>query len=107
VHASIGPLFNPKLEGDARVAANDKLKSKYKYLSEVELAGGKHFLLGAEPTVADLYLWITLTWLPYTGHATLLDHEFPVLAAYAARVAALPFVVEAKAAIAAASAAAK
>ena len=57
--------------------------------------------------MADLYLWITLSWLPYVGHATLLADEFPVLAAYFARVSELPFVVEGKASIAAASAAAK
>lgn len=103
MHASFGPLFNPKLEGDAKTAAVDKLKSKFKFLSEVELAGDKAFLLGgSSPTVADIYLLIVLNWLGYVGQAPLLA-EYPALAAFAQRVAALPFVKDAQAAMAAES----
>lgn len=93
VHASCGPLFNPKLAGDAKQAAMDKLYSKYKYLEEHVFHDGRKFINGGNNfTVADSYLYIVLSWHPYLG--TSLD-KYPKLKAYFEGISKLPFVQEA------------
>jgi glutathione S-transferase len=103
VHAgSFGPLFNPAFAA-TKEAQLAKLSTKLAFLASHWLDGGKkHFLVGDEATVADLYAYIVTSWCPFVG-APDLATAHPVLAAYRARIAALPWVVEAHAAIAAAS----
>jgi len=97
VHASIGPLFNPALAGEARTAQVEKLNTKLKWMEEKELAD-KEFVVGGAFTVADAYFYIILTWTPYVG-----VEISKSLQAYRDRVGSLDFVKAAHAAMAAAS----
>lgn len=104
LHAgSFGPLFNPAFAA-TKEATLAKLSTKLAFLASHWLEGGKkHYLIGGDaPTVADLYAYIVTSWCPYVG-APDLATAHPVLAAYRARIAALPWVAEAHAAMAAAS----
>ncbi len=92
VHASFGPLFNPTLSEEAREAATKKLYTKFDFLEKNVLRDGKSFLLGDNFTVADSYLYITLTWTPYVK--VNLDNH-PKLKAYFAGIGALKVVQEA------------
>jgi glutathione S-transferase len=99
VHATIGPLFNPALKGEARAAQVEKLSTKLKWMEEKELANGdKNFIVGDAFTVADAYFYIILTWTPYVG-----VEISKGLQAYRDRVGSLDFVKAAHAAMAAAS----
>jgi glutathione S-transferase len=99
VHASFGPLFNPALTGEARAAQVEKLNTKLKWVEEKELANGeKKFILGDAFTVADAYFYIITTWAGYVG----LELSKGVQA-YRDNIAAIDFVKEAHAAMAAAS----
>ena len=87
LHKSIGSLFNPKMpegwQGETRTAIGKKLD----YLSrQLE---GRSFLTGDSFSVADAYLFTVLGWTKYVG----IDlAKWPVLAAYAGRVAQRPAV---------------
>jgi len=99
VHASFGPLFNPTLTPEARAAQVEKLNTKLKWVEEKELANGeKKFILGDAFTVADAYFYIITTWAGYVG----LELSKGVQA-YRDSIAAIDFVKDAHAAMAAAS----
>lgn len=65
-HKTIGNLFNPTLSADVKsyflAAANTKLQ----YINDV-LVGDKSYVVGGKLSVADLYLYITLSWSGYIG----------------------------------------
>lgn len=93
VHASFGPLFNPALSEEVKKAAQDKLYTKFAYLENNVFNDGRKRINGGDQfTIVDSYLYITLTWAPYTG-VTL--EKYPKLAAYFEGIKALPVVQEA------------
>jgi glutathione S-transferase len=87
LHKSLGSLFNPKMpeawQGETRTAIGKKLDYLSKQLE------GRSFLLGDSFSVADAYLFTVLGWTKYVG----IDlAKWPVLTAYAGRVAQRPAV---------------
>lgn len=87
IHARFGPLFNPKASAETKEFMTSKLKEKLAKL-DAKLAS-QPFLLGDSFSGADSYLFVMLGWPAYIG----LDiSEFKNLAAFKARVAALPAV---------------
>jgi len=90
VHKGFSPLFHSATAPEARKNAVDNLAKKFDWLS-AKLADGK-FLLGDTFTVADAYLFTLLRWTALV-HIDLT--QWPVLAAYVARVHERPKVQEA------------
>lgn len=90
LHKNFSPLFNPAIPDEVKAFFRDRLTSKMKYL-DGQLAG-KDYLMGAQFTVADGYLFTMLRW----ADAHKLDlSAMTNLMAYKARVAARPMVQEA------------
>ncbi|NMY65585.1 glutathione transferase GstA [Pseudomonas sp. WS 5018] len=87
LHKSFSPFFNPAA-GDAwKAAARANLERRLGYL-EQQLAG-KDYLLGADFSVADAYLFTVLGWADFIQ----LDlARWPGLAAYRGRIASRPAV---------------
>ena len=71
-------------------------KTKLTYINDHFLKD-KEFIVGGKLSVADLYLYICLSWSPYI-HLDLT--EYPVVNEYFKRIGSLPGVVAAHAAIA-------
>lgn len=93
VHSSFGPLFNPAAAEDVKTHCRNNIVKKLDYL-EKEFAT-KSFLAGGEKfSIADLYLYIVLSWCPYVG-ATIDEHAN--VKAYFEKMAGLPEVVAAHA----------
>jgi glutathione S-transferase len=90
VHKSFAPLFNPEASAEWKTAAKTALAKKFDWLST--FLGSKTFLMGNTFTVADAYLFTILSW---TGHVGIDLGQWPVLAAYHARVAQRPKVQQA------------
>ena len=90
IHKGFGPLFDPSYSAEVKQAFKDKLGKRFDWLSKQ--LDGKNYLTGDTFTVADGYLFTTLNWGQWVG----IDlANWPVLAAYHARVAARPKVQEA------------
>lgn len=82
-----GPLFNPATPEAAKQLTIDTLTLRLE--SVAQQLSTKTFLLGEHFTVADAYLFVTLNWGQYVN----LDiSRWPVLADYAAKIAARPAV---------------
>ncbi len=65
VHKNIGPLFRPTTTEEARTAARELVVKRLE-LVENSL-GDKPFLTGDDFTVADAYLYVTLSWRGRVG----------------------------------------
>jgi glutathione S-transferase len=90
IHKQFSPLFSPAASADWKQAATDRLASRFTLLDKH--LSGKQYLMGDAFTVADAYLFTTLTW----AQRLKLDlSACPALSAYIARVAARPAVQEA------------
>lgn len=64
LHKTCGPLFNPAISADIKAAIfHPILKIKLDFVDK-QLAN-KQFLTGDNFTVADSYLFVILSWLPY------------------------------------------
>ena len=63
IHKSFSPLFNPAAPDAVKQAAKDLLNRRLETVSEQLSAPG--FLLGDDFTVADAYLFVTLSWGQY------------------------------------------
>ena len=90
VHKSFSPLFNPAMPDEGKKIYRDRLANRFGFIDR-ELAG-KDYLMGAQFSVADAYLYAVSRWtqpmaIDISAHAH--------LAAYLARVAARPAVREA------------
>lgn len=90
LHKNFSPLFNPGASADWKKAAADNLRHRFDWLSG--RIDGKTYLMGDRFTVADAYLFTVLGWC---GHAGIDLGQWPVLAAYEARVGHRPKVQEA------------
>jgi glutathione S-transferase len=65
IHKQFGRVFRPSSDAE-KSAAFEKIDSRYAWLAQ-QLKGD--FLFGAQPTVADAYLYVTLAWAEKFGHA--------------------------------------
>ena len=93
LHASFGPLFGPGTD-DFKAAQRTKVASKIALLEGI--LGDKPFLSGEAPNVADFYAYIILSWSGYVG----VDLKpYDKINAFSARIAAMPKVIEAHAAM--------
>jgi glutathione S-transferase len=90
LHQSFGPLFNPASNDDNKTAARRAIARRLE-LVEQTLQGGD-YLMGAQFTVADAYLFTVLGW---AGHCQMPLNVFPAVQAYLARVGARPAVRQA------------
>jgi glutathione S-transferase len=90
IHKGFSPLFKADTPADVRKSAVEVLGKKFDWLS-AHLAG-KKFLMGDTFTVADAYLFTVLRW---SGLVHVDLAQWPVLAAYVARVGERPKVKEA------------
>ena len=87
LHKSFSPFFNPA-SGDAwKEAARANLERRLSYVDQ-QLRGNA-YLMGANFTVADAYLFTVLGWAKYVSFDL---GKWTELAAYQARVAARPAV---------------
>jgi glutathione S-transferase len=86
IHKGCSPLFNPKIDDNAKAALMPRLKQRIGYAAAA--LKNKHFLMGAF-TVADAYLFTVLRWAPRLE----IDlSPWPVLKDYMERIAARPAV---------------
>lgn len=87
IHKGFSPLFSPATPAEYKAIAIERLQSRLKWL-DGELAG-RDYLMGAQFSVADPYLFTVTNWAPHVGvDISGLAH----LAAFRARVAARPAV---------------
>jgi glutathione S-transferase len=84
IHKNFSPLFGAASE-DVKADAKAKLAKRFDYVNK-ELAG-KDYLIGANFTVADAYLFVMLTW---ANHLKLDLTPYSNLHAFFARVFARP-----------------
>ncbi|WP_217126062.1 glutathione transferase GstA [Hydrogenophilus thiooxidans] len=87
IHKSYSPLFKPNTSQDHKNFARDLLTTRLEYVAH-ELAH-RPYLLGERYSVADIYLFVTLSWAPYVA----LDlTKWPSLTQYQTRVGSRPAV---------------
>jgi len=65
LHKNFGPLFNPATPEDFKTATKDKLIGRLQWVDK-QLAG-KDYLMGAQFSVADGYLFTVTGWAPRVG----------------------------------------
>jgi glutathione S-transferase len=91
VHKAIGALFRPNLSEEAKAAARELAVKRYEHIDK--LLGDKPYLTGANFTVADAYLYVTLSWREKVNVD--ISH-LPTLTAYYERCRARPSVQRAR-----------
>lgn len=87
IHKQFGPLFKKQFGEKAQVAARAALGERFLYLQD--LLKDQGYLMGAQFTIADAYLFVMLTW------ADKMDLDlrlWPVLEDYEQRIADRPSV---------------
>jgi glutathione S-transferase len=90
LHKQFSPLFDAAAEETLKARQRERISGRFDWI--VQQLGSKDYLLGAQFTVADAYLFTILGWTQYVG----IDlSKWPALASYRARVAARPRVQEA------------
>jgi len=83
IHKSYSPLFNPQAHAEWKAAARANLERRLPLVSaQLERSP---YLLGDTYTVADCYLFVTLSWAP---HVALDLGPWPALQRYRTKVAA-------------------
>lgn len=90
IHKSFSPLFNPAAPEAAKQLAINTLTLRLE--SVAQQLSTQTFLLGEHFTVADAYLFVTLSWGKYVNFDI---SRWPVLADYAAKISARPAVQKA------------
>ncbi len=91
IHKPFGALFNPATPEEYKRITKEALAARFAYVDR-HLASGGPFLMGAQFTVADAYLFVMTLWAKFTK----VDLEqWTRLKAYAEQVAARPKVHEA------------
>jgi glutathione S-transferase len=87
LHKTYSPMFNASMPAEAVAIFKDKLMQRY---GTVAVALGKQdYLLGAQFTVADAYLYTVTRW---AKHFDIDVNQWPALAAYMGRIGARPAV---------------
>ncbi|WP_025916654.1 glutathione transferase GstA [Herminiimonas sp. CN] len=87
LHKGFSPLFNPEVPEQSKQMARDALATRFEIVAR-QLASSD-YLLGAQFTVADAYLFTVLNW---AGFVQLDMSRWPAIAVFQARVAARPAV---------------
>ncbi len=87
IHKTFSPLFNPATPDQTKASSVEKLGGRLKWV-DGELAG-KQYLMGAQFTVADGYLFTVTNWAKHVGVDL---SAFGNLLAWRERVAARPAV---------------
>ncbi len=87
LHKQFSPLFNPAAPQEWKDFCRANIERRLKYVNE-QLAG-KDFLMGADFSVADAYLYTVANW---TRRVAIDISALPNLAAYMTRVGARPSV---------------
>lgn len=89
LHKHFHPLFDPTAPGATKASSRERLDGRLDYLNKT--LGDAPFVIGEHFTVADAYLYTVLGW----GKFVEIDlARWPKLAAYAARTAARPKVLD-------------
>lgn len=88
VHKNFSPLFAPHSNDGAKEYARKNLETRYAYI-EQQLAGKDYLLGSAQPTIADIYLFVVTTWAQYVSVDLA---PYPNVLAFQARIAARPSV---------------
>lgn len=90
LHKNFNPLFNPANGEEVKAAARANLSNRLTWLAgQLE---GRDYLMGSQFSAADGYLFAVLGW---AGLVKFSLADWPVFAAYSARVAARPAVQQA------------
>jgi glutathione S-transferase len=86
LHKGFSPLFNPATPADYKKIAADGIGKQFA-LVDAQLGKVGPFLMGAQFTVADAYLFVMTTWTKYVG----IDlAKWPKVKAYSDSIAARP-----------------
>lgn len=85
LHKSFSPLFNPAASDEVKAYTRAALARRLPVVAKA--LEGQDYLLGAQFSAADAYLFTVLSW---TDHVQLALTEWPSLQAFRARVAARP-----------------
>ncbi|MEO8314587.1 MAG: glutathione transferase GstA [Pseudomonadota bacterium] len=91
VHKTLGSLFRPNATEEAKAAARELAVKRYEHVEKS--FGGKLFLTGDNFTVADAYLYVTLSWRERINVDV---SHLPHLTAYYERCRARPSVQQAR-----------
>ncbi|MEO6187136.1 MAG: glutathione transferase GstA [Steroidobacteraceae bacterium] len=91
VHKSHGPLFKPGSTDEVKAAARELIAAGHQFIENS--LGDQPFLTGDNFTVADAYLYVTLSWRSRVGVNI---EQFPKLSAFYERVRARPSVQKAR-----------
>lgn len=91
VHKNFSPLFNPAITDAAKQTAKDNIARRVSYIEDK--LGDKPYLLGDEISVADIYLFVILSWRQRLGVDI---SKFPKVTALYERVHARPSVQAAR-----------
>ena len=91
VHKTMGPMFRPTTTDEQKAAARELLATRHAFIENA--LGDKPFLTGDNFTVADAYLYVTLSWRERVGVDI---SRFPKLTAFFERVRARPSVRQAR-----------
>ncbi len=91
VHKNFGPFFNPAATPEWKNVCMANLERRLGYANDQ--LQGKDYLMGSQFTVADAYLFNTLSWSKFIK---LNLDQWPNLAAYQQRIAERPSVVAAR-----------
>jgi glutathione S-transferase len=87
LHKSHSPLFNPAAPEEWKTVMRELLARRFATVAQK--LEGRDYLLGADFSVADAYLFVVMSW----GRWVKVDvTPWPVLVAYQARIAARPAV---------------
>jgi glutathione S-transferase len=91
VHKTMSPLFRPTSTDEQKVQIREQLAAKHAFIENA--LGDKPYLTGENFTVADAYLYVTLSWCERVA----VDFsKLPKLAAYFERCRARPSVQQAR-----------
>jgi glutathione S-transferase len=91
VHKTMGALFRPNTSEDVKAAARELVVKRYEHIEK--LLGDTPFLTGGQFTVADAYLYVTLSWRERVNVSIA---HLPKLTAYYERCRARPSVQQAR-----------
>ncbi len=87
LHKQFSPLFNPQMPDSVKEQQRQRLQGRFDYLAGI--LSRQDYLMGANFSVADAYLFTVLTWPAYIGMDLA---PWPALQAYLQRVSQRPAV---------------
>ncbi len=91
VHKCMSPMFRPTTTDEQKTALREQLATRHAFIEDA--LGDKAYLTGENFTVADAYLYVTLSWRERVGADI---SRFPKLSAYFERCRARPSVQQAR-----------